>query len=113
MKYVLCNLPNASPHINGVAFQLHPKGMITVNPVEDWLAACFADVPGYVILDVDDDAVATASGEADSSKASDASQNSDTSDDGEQATLAEEEANTTPPTDPASIASIPSKRRKS
>ena len=54
MFNVICTLPNASDNISGVAFEPHePTGVITVSPVDATVAARFARIPGYEVVDLD------------------------------------------------------------
>ena len=48
---ILCTIPNASEEINGVKFEEHEKGMISVGPVTDDEAATFLLIPGYESVD--------------------------------------------------------------
>lgn len=50
MPKVLCTLPNASRLINGVAFVLHPRGVLSVDDLPDDVAASFGAIPGYEVL---------------------------------------------------------------
>lgn len=50
MPKVLCTLPNASDEISGVKFSAHEKGMLSED-VSDDVAAVFASIPGYVLVD--------------------------------------------------------------
>lgn len=49
MARVICTLPNASDHINGVAFVQTEGGWLS-DPVDDATARRFADIPGYQLV---------------------------------------------------------------
>lgn len=53
MKHVICTLPHASDLINNIPFQDHAEGKVTVDPVDDEVAARFASIPGYKVLDTE------------------------------------------------------------
>lgn len=55
MKRVICSLPNASSRISGVLFT-HDRGQMVSEPVAQDVAAMFEGIPGYTILDEEDDA---------------------------------------------------------
>lgn len=48
--FVICTLPNASDLINGVAFEDHPKGKVSVQSVSDDVAEAFAAIEGYKVV---------------------------------------------------------------
>lgn len=54
MKQIKCSLPNASDLINGVAFEPTDGGMLSV-AVEPSVAAQFASIPGYEIVDAQEE----------------------------------------------------------
>lgn len=49
-KRVLCELPNASALINGVAFEAHGGAMLS-EEINEAVAAVFASIPGYRLFD--------------------------------------------------------------
>ena len=52
-KKLICNLPNASNNISGIAFEPYEKGgMISVNEVDDQTADRFRKIKGYSVVDV-------------------------------------------------------------
>lgn len=44
---VVCSLPNASLNINGVAFEVHPDGVVSVEDLSQAVADKFLAVPGF------------------------------------------------------------------
>lgn len=54
MKKILCTLPNASTLIGGIEFKEHPKGVVSVKPVDDATAERFGKIPGYELIPVGD-----------------------------------------------------------
>lgn len=51
MKKVRCTLPHASTSINGIAFEPHPDGgMVSVEPVDERMAALLTSIPGYELV---------------------------------------------------------------
>lgn len=57
MPQVICTLPNASEEISGVAFVPHELGMLS-EPISDELAAHFASIRGYILVEDKKEAVA-------------------------------------------------------
>lgn len=53
--HVTCTLENASESINGVAFVKIDGGVMTKDPVEAAVANMFVDIPGYDILEIDEE----------------------------------------------------------
>ncbi len=54
MPFIRCTRKNASHEISGVAFQNHPEGgVVSVEEVDDDLAAMFLSVPGYEVVEVE------------------------------------------------------------
>lgn len=55
-KHILCTLLTASTSISGLAFapSEDPKGMLSVDPVDDDTAKRFASIPGYEIHEIGD-----------------------------------------------------------
>ena len=52
-KKLICNLPNASNNISGIAFEPYEQGgMISVNEVDDRTAYRFLKIKGYSVVDV-------------------------------------------------------------
>lgn len=52
-KKLICNLPNASNNISGIAFEPYEQGgMISVNEVDDQTADRFRKIKGYSVVDV-------------------------------------------------------------
>ena len=51
MPRVICALPNASNTINGFAFEGHDEGKISVESLPDEVAAVFATIEGYRIVE--------------------------------------------------------------
>lgn len=51
MKQILCTLPNAAEQINGVVFNEHPQGRLSV-PIDDDIAEGFMTIEGYTLLDI-------------------------------------------------------------
>lgn len=49
MPRILCRLPNASARINGVEFKSTPAGMLSEDLADD-VAAAFARIPGYEVV---------------------------------------------------------------
>ena len=48
---VICTLPNASASINGVAFEDHADGKVSVDDLSADAADRFLAIPGFVIAD--------------------------------------------------------------
>lgn len=54
MKKIICDLPNASELINGIKFESTLDGaVISLEPVEDDVAAQFDGIPGYHLVDAE------------------------------------------------------------
>lgn len=54
MPFIRCTRKNASHEISGVAFKNHPEGgVVSVEEVDDDLAAMFLSVPGYEVVEVE------------------------------------------------------------
>lgn len=54
MFKVICTLPNASDLISGVAFEpAADGGMVSASPVDEDVAARFAMIPGYNVVDLE------------------------------------------------------------
>jgi hypothetical protein len=54
MKKIICDLPNASTLINGVAFEQTLDGAVmSVDAVSDDVAAQFKGIPGYHLVDAE------------------------------------------------------------
>lgn len=55
-KHILCTIATASTSISGLAFapSEDPKGMLSVDPVDDDTAKRFASIPGYEIHEIGD-----------------------------------------------------------
>lgn len=58
-KKILCTLPNASELISGIAFAAlaDNSGVLSVEEVDDEIAAGFEGIPGYKVLDPTDPVV--------------------------------------------------------
>lgn len=56
--FVICTLPNASDEINGVAFENHKEGKISVKAVTAEFAERFASIDGYKVVESKDGAKA-------------------------------------------------------
>lgn len=52
--FVICTLLNASDEINGIAFEDHPEGKVSVEKVPDEIAAIFESIPGYKLAKTKD-----------------------------------------------------------
>lgn len=53
MKRIICSLPNASTRINGIKFE-DDHGQKVSEPVSAEVADQFSGIPGYEIVDIDD-----------------------------------------------------------
>lgn len=53
-KFVLCTLKTASDEINGIAFEDHPEGKISVETVGEGDCSRFERIPGYELRDSKD-----------------------------------------------------------
>lgn len=49
--FVICTLPNASNNINGVEFEDHKEGKISVEAVSAEQAEAFGQIDGYKVVD--------------------------------------------------------------
>lgn len=49
--FVICTLPNASDNINGVEFEDHSEGKISVEAVSAEVAETFAKIEGYKVIE--------------------------------------------------------------
>lgn len=49
--FVICTLPNASNEINGIPFEDHKEGKISVEAVSAETAETFAQIEGYKVVD--------------------------------------------------------------
>lgn len=48
---LLCTLPNASTNIDGVRLEPHPRGMVTVDHVDDGnITKRWLSIPGYEVI---------------------------------------------------------------
>lgn len=52
--YVICTLHNASNEINGIAFEDHPEGKISIESVSEDVASAFESIPGYKLIKTKD-----------------------------------------------------------
>lgn len=63
-KKIVCTLPNASEYISGIEFELTEEGAVSKQIVADKDAARFEKIPGYHLVEAEDDSGNDASGES-------------------------------------------------